>query len=185
MFAEELSVIDAESALWEMVKPLLTAALRLDQEDVSSWHGWSKAQIEAFLRSLPAHCALVCGAWDTVSEGDEEREVLALGVVCEVREGKITSLRTFEVLRDDVLPSVQEMEPGFEHARGIMRAVKNQVAPVAWALFTDKSTWDEWLLTAGEDGGECDKKAVLDALMYQGRCVLMGNQVRHHHPQHM
>ncbi|GHO50031.1 hypothetical protein KSX_81940 [Ktedonospora formicarum] len=178
-------MLDTDSALWETVKPLLTAALRLDQEHLPSWRGWSKESIELFLRTLPAHCALIGGVWDTLNDEHGEREVLVFGVVCEVREGKISSLRTFEALHDKALPPVQALEPGFEHAREIMRVAKTQVAPVAWALFTDKHTWDAWLLATSEDGGPCDKKAVLDALMHEGRCVLMGNQASSFHPHHL
>lgn len=179
MLAEELSVIDADSELWQTARPLLDCALRLDQEDDSYiWHGWQKSQVDTFLQSLPTHCTLLVGVWNADSD---EREQLVLGCVCEVIEGEIHTIRTFEALADPDLPPIKELEPGFEHAVALMRVVKNQVAPVAWALFTDKTTWDEWLFVAGEDGGAINKGSVLASLARQGRCVLLGSRAPHHH----
>jgi hypothetical protein len=163
--------------MWQRIGPLLDAALRLEQMDESyAWHGWRKQQINAFLQRLPAHCTLLLGVWETATD---QREVLALGCVCEVSEGEVRSIRTFEALGD--VPHVQELEPGFEHALTLMQATRAQVAPVAWALFTDKATWDEWLFTEDVDGNVVDKGELLAALATQGRCVLLGNQTKHHH----
>ncbi len=186
MLAEELLVLDAGALLWQTVRPLLDAALRLEQKDNTySWHGWNKQQINAFLQGLPQHCTLLVGVWETLVDEDEkpgtalEHESLVVGFVCEVVDGEVHSLRTFEALNDVSLPSVQELEPGFEHAQKLMRVVKNQVAPVAWALFTDKTTWDEWLFAEGEDGDVIDKGELLASLARRGRCVLMGTQTAH------
>ncbi|HLI07483.1 MAG TPA: hypothetical protein VKV40_13010 [Ktedonobacteraceae bacterium] len=189
MFAEELLVLDADSPLWQPIRPLLDAALRVAQNDESyAWHGWHKQQIDDFLRKLPSPCSLVAGVWETEAEAGTgsilEHEPLYLGVVCEVVEGEICSLRTFEALTVDGLKPVRELEPGFEDALEIMRLAKAQVAPVAWALFTDRITWNEWLLAAGdkEDGsGVIDKATLLAALAAKGRCVLMGSRAAHHH----
>jgi hypothetical protein len=188
VFAEELLALDADSSLWLPVRPLLDAALRLSQSDESySWHGWSKRQINDFLRKLPSHCSLVAAIWESEA-GEEtgsmlEPEQLLLGVVCEVVEGEIASLRTFEALTAAGLKPVQQLEPGIEDALEIMRQAKAQVAPVAWALFTDRITWNEWLLAAGdEEGGVIDKGSLLTSFAAKGRCVLMGSQAaRHHH----
>ena len=177
MLAEELSVIDADSSLWSAVRPLLDNALRLEQQDDTYiWHGWRKSQMNAFLQRLPVHCTLLVGVWGM---DEDERERLILGYVCEVIAGEVHTIRTFEALADPDLPSVQELEPGFEHALSLMRVARNQIAPVAWALFTDKTTWDEWLFAAGE--GEIDKGTVLASFAQQGRCVLLGSQASHHH----
>ncbi|HEX4204440.1 MAG TPA: hypothetical protein VHZ51_09635 [Ktedonobacteraceae bacterium] len=181
MLAEELSVLDGASSLWQPVRPLLDAALRLDQcDEAYSWHGWHKLQINAFLKGLPAHCSVLFGVWDTlpIEAGKPAQEVLVLGAVCEVQAGEVRSIRTFEAL--DGLPALQQLEPGFEHAHEIMRAAKTQVAPVAWALFTDKATWDEWLFAECDNDKRIDKGALLAALAHQGRCVLLGSQVKHH-----
>lgn len=179
MLAEELSVIDADSTLWSAARPLLDNALRLEQQDdVYIWHGWRKSQVNAFLQRLPAHCTLLVGVWGA---SEDSQEQLILGVVCEVIEGAIHTIRTFESLADPDLPAVQELEPGFEHALELMRVVRNRIAPVAWALFTDKTTWDEWLFAAEEGEGEIDKGAVLASFAQQGRCVLLGSQASHHH----
>jgi hypothetical protein len=172
VLSEELLIFDADSSLWHRIGPLLDAALRLAQMDESyAWHGWHKQQINAFLQRLPAHCTLLLGVWETATE---QKETLAIGCVCEVSEGEVCSIRTFEALAD--VPHVQELEPGFEHALALMQATRTQVATVAWALFTDKATWDEWLLTEDVDKGE-----LLATLATQGRCVLLGNQTKHHH----
>jgi hypothetical protein len=177
VLSEELLILDAESSLWHRIGPLLDAALRLEQREGSyAWHGWRKQQINAFLQRLPAHCALLLGVWETTAD---QREVLALGCVCEVSEGEICSIRTFEALGN--VPLVQELEPGFEHAAALMQAARVQVAPVAWALFTDKPTWDEWLLTEEVDGHVVGKGELLATLASQGRCVLLGNQTKQHH----
>jgi len=182
VFAEEFVIIDPEASLWNATRPLLDSAFRLEREEKSyTWHGWRKEPIEAFLKRLPAHCALLAGVWHAEGmEGEaddaQEREVLALGCVCEVREGEICSLRTFEVLADadTSLPPARELEPGYQHAVELMRATRMQVAPVAWALFTDRATWNEWLFA------EDDKGELLASLAQQGHCVLMGNQTSRH-----
>jgi len=187
VFAEELLALDADSSLWLPVRPLLDAALRLSQSDDNySWHGWSKRQIDDFLSRLPPHCSLVVAVWESeVGEGTGsvlEPEQLLLGVVCEVVEGEIASLRTFEALTAGGLKPAQQLEPGIGDALEIMRHAKAQVAPVAWALFTDRITWNEWLLAAGdEEGGVIDKGALLASFAAKGRCVLMGSQAAHHH----
>lgn len=192
MFAEELLVLDADSPLWQPIRPLLDVALRLAESDENySWHGWNKQQINDFLSELPPRCSLVAGVWE--SEASEatgavlEQEQLVLGVVCEVVEGEICSLRTFDALAVDGLKPSNQLEPGIEDALEIMRLAKAQVAPVAWALFTDRSTWNEWLLAAGDEAGESnviDKGALLASLSAKGRCVLMGSQAAHHHGLH-
>ena len=181
MLAEELVVLDADSHLWCSTRWLLDVALRLAQNDESYvWHGWNKQQITTFLQQLPAHCTLLAGVWDTLrGETGEEREVLVLGYVCEVVGGEVRTIRTFEALqdaKDTDLPPMEQLEPGYEHALALMRAARLQVASVAWALFTDKATWDEWLFGATNDGGVVDKGEQLAKLAVQGRCVLMGSQ---------
>jgi hypothetical protein len=182
VLAEELFILDANSELWPAVRPLLDVVLRLERDDDTYvWHGWTKGQIHQFLRSLPAHCTLVLGVWEV---GAEEHTALAyeslvIGCVCEVIGGEVSTIRTFEALADANLPSVKELEPGFEHAREIMRVVRTQIAPVAWALFTDKTTWDEWLFGDNDKGHVVDKGELLASFALQGRCVLMGSQIRH------
>jgi hypothetical protein len=185
LLAEELSIIDVDSPLWSTARPLLAVALQLEQnEDTYVWHGWNKMQIEAFLRGLPLHCTLVVGVWETTEgeNGSEDYEKLVMGIVCEVLDGQIQSLRTFAALSAASLPLLEELEPGFEHAREIIRAAKVEIAPVAWAMFTDKTTWDEWLLVTADDGGVVDKGQLLAAFGRQGRCVFMGSETTHHHP---
>ncbi len=179
MLAEELAILDADVPSWLPLRPLLDAALRLEQHDETYiWHGWQKRQINAFLQRLPAHCALLLGVWETRRE--EEDEKLVLGCVCEVSEGEIRSIRTLEALSG--LADVQELQPGFEHAFALLKAIKAQVAAVAWALFTDKTTWDEWLFSEGTDGSALDKGELLAQFARQGRCVLLGSQTEHLHP---
>ena len=187
MFAEEFFVCDADSALWQEARPLLTIALKLEQQDeLQNWHGWQKQQITTFLQGLPSHCALLAGVW----EADASEERLALGIICEVVNGEISSIRTFEALADPKLPAIAALEPGIEHARELMRATKMQVAPVAWAIFTDRATWQEWIFadnTEDADRTESDPEQVgdkgelLDSFVRQGRCVLMGNRAMQHH----
>ena len=184
MLVEEFVIIDPEASLWNAVRPLLDGALQLEREDRSyTWHSWRKEPIEDFFKRLPTHCALLVGVWDAEDIAEDageaqEREVLVLGCVCEVREEKIYSLRTFEALAnaDTSLPPTKELEPGYQHALELMRATRMQVAPVAWALFTDRATWNEWLFA------EDDKGELIASLAQQGRCVLMGSQTSHHEP---
>src|SRR5689334_25367076 len=101
VLAEEFIVIDPASPLWNTSRPLLEAALRLEQqdEDHSAWHGWRKPTIEAFLRALPDHCTLLVGVWDGETGASvPERDVLVAGFVCEVRAGEVCTLRTLEAL---------------------------------------------------------------------------------------
>jgi hypothetical protein len=106
-------------------------------------------------------------------------------VVCEVVEREVCSIRTLEALEAlealvaAGLKPTQELEPGIDDTLEIMRVVRTTIAPVAWALFTDKATWDEWLFASGEDGGSLDKGEVLASLARQGRCVLMGSRAAH------
>ncbi|HCI80187.1 MAG TPA: hypothetical protein DHW02_10910 [Ktedonobacter sp.] len=181
MIAEELVILDPDAALWQAVRPLLTIALNIEQREEYVWHGWSKSQITNFLAHLPQHVALVVGVWSTHPD-EQDREQLQAGFVCEVHDGQVHTIRTFEALQGDDVPPISELEPGADHALAIMRSVRTQVAPVAWALFTDKATWDEWLTLDehGRDAGQepVDKGALLMTFARQGRCVLMGSQVR-------
>jgi len=165
---------------------LLDVALRLEQnDDTYSWHGWSKEQISIFLKSLPPLCSLVLGVWETAPGSEDEsgqaHEELQLGIVCEVVEGEIHSIRTFEALTATGLKPINELEPGIDDALEIMRVTRNQVTSVAWALFIEKAAWDEWLFASGDDGAVIDKGDVLASLARQGHCVILGSQVAHHH----
>lgn len=193
MLAEELTVLDGDSPLWNAARPLLDAALLLEQNDEHfSWHGWNKAQIEQFLASLPSRCSLIAAVWDTLAQDEEhgipeERELLTLGILCEVVAGEIQSLRTFNALTASGLKPIEQLEPGPEDAYAVLRIAKLDVAPVAWALFTDRATWNEWVFTdntGNEDAEEAhivDKGVLLATFARQGRCVLLGTQTSHHH----
>ena len=186
MLAEELIVIDGNSQLWQTARPLLDAALRLEQSDhTCSWHGWNKQQISQFLKNLPSPCSLVLGVWESVpvtrDENQPAHDELRLGIVCQVIEGEVCTIRTFEALTSAGLDPINELEPGIDDALEIMRIVKTLIAPVAWALFIEKSAWDEWLFAEGQDGSAIDKGDILASLARQGRCVLLGSQVTHHH----
>ena len=196
MLTEDFVIVDVNSPSWSAIQPIIEAALRLEQNEggSSSWHGWDKQQIEAFLQGLPSPCSLLVAVWETEDavEDDSEgrakgqdqsmQEVFILGCVCEVVGGKVRSIRTFESLQGEDLPSLEELEPGYEHAFELMRVVRKLVAPVAWGLFTDKQTWEEWVFQAGDKPLSYDKGKLLAELAQQGRCVLMGNQTAHHHP---
>ncbi|GCE13022.1 hypothetical protein [Tengunoibacter tsumagoiensis] len=180
MLAEEFIVIDVESPLWETARPILNAVLRLEQqdEDSATWYGWQKPVLTAFLEGLPAHCTLLVGVWsgEQSIEGQEQvRETLLTGWVAEVVKGRVQSLRTFAALADTDLPPLEQLEPGYQDAMALMRATRKLIAPVAWALFTDKATWDEWIFS---DQG-LDKGEHLASLAQQGRCVLLGSQTAH------
>jgi len=177
VLAEELLVVDPDSPLWSAARSYLDIALRFEQNDDSySWHGWHKQQIEQFLKSLPPRCSLVIGVWETLTEeaASSEHEPLILGVTCEVIEGQVCSIRTFEALTSVGLKPATQLEPAIDDALEIMRFARAQVAPVAWALFTNKATWDEWLFTSAANGGIIDKGEILTVLARQGRCVLFG-----------
>ncbi|MBE3567264.1 MAG: hypothetical protein IMW90_16225 [Thermogemmatispora sp.] len=191
MLAQEVAVLDGDSPLWERARGLLNAALLLEQQDEGYvWHGWTRGQIEAFLHGLPSPCCLVVAVWQAalpeqaaayVPDG-RAAEQLMLGLVCEVVEGEVRSLRTFEALRAAGLKAVDELEPGYEDGLAILRAAHALVAPVAWALFTDWQTWNEWLYGSDEtqpSESVVDKGALLTALAQAGRCVLLGTQTAH------
>ena len=183
MLAQELLVADGDAQLFRAVRPLLDVALRLDQnDDTYSWRGWNKQQIESFLGSLPSLCSLVAGVWETISEDGEmaEHEKLVLGCVCEVHDGVVATIRTFESLAGAGLKAIDQLEPGVEDGLEIMRAART-VAPVAYALFIEKTAWDEWIFSGGDDDGAVDKGEALASIARQGRCVLMGSQVATHH----
>ncbi len=186
MLAEELLVIDGDALLFRPARFLIDIALRLDQDDGAyCWHGWKKQQIERFLESLPSPCSLVVGVWEAVPADGEaaERERLALGCVCELRDGVVRTIRTFESLTGVGLKAVDQLEPGIDDALEIMRASRT-IAPVAYALFIEKAAWDEWLFAGGDDGSVVDKGEVLASLARQGRCVLMGSSVAGHNHAH-
>ncbi len=174
MLSDELVVLDVASPLWGALRPLLDHALQLERnDDTYAWHGWRKQQITAFLAQLPAHCSLLAGVWREEPTGVE---TLALGCVCEILNGQIHSLRTFQALANPDLPPLEQLEPGYSHALELMRAARIQVAPVAWALFTDQTTWNEWMYADDEQGQEIDKGEFLAELGRQGRCVLLSQQ---------
>lgn len=183
MLAEELLVLNDETPLWQQARFLVNAALRLEQNDASYiWHGWQKAQIGAFLHTLPDPCSLVVGVWGRIpaTASCPSQEKLVLGVVCEVVEGVIRSICGFERLVAAGLKPVDTLEIGLEDALEIMHYARKQVAPVAWALFTEQATWNTWLFTADEDGGALDKGELLRTLARKGDCVLMGSQAASH-----
>ena len=193
MLAEELVVIDAQSPLWTVARPLLDVALRLEQSgNEFVWHGWNKRQIERVLTELPQHCSLVVGVWEMQPRDDNAsaQEILKLGVVCEVTNGSVTTIRTFDTLVEAGLKATKDLEAGFEDALSIMRVARSTVAPVAWALFTDAETWHEWVFAQAEnaqdrgDNKAADKAELLATLTWQGRCVLMGSQSAHPHHYH-
>ena len=66
-----------------------------------------------------------------------------------------------------------------DDAQEIIHLTDQLVAPVAWALFMEKSTWDEWLFASEGDGIVLDKGQQLTTFTQQGRCVLMGSQTVH------
>ena len=179
MLAEEFIVLDCNSPLWMSIRPLLDIALRFDQNDETySWNGWNKRQISDFLKSLPSRSSLVVGVWETIpeEEGSPECENLALGLICEIIDGEVYSVRTFDALTIGGLKPLNQLEPGIDDAQEIIRLTDQLVAPVAWALFMEKSTWDEWLFTAGDHGIVINKGELLATIARQGRCVLMGSQ---------
>lgn len=190
MLAEDFVIVDPNSPSWGAIRPYVEAALRLEQNEVPPplWYGWGKQQIDAFLRGLPSPCSLLIAVWETEDavegnlHGDGAREMLILGCVCEVVAGDVRSIRTFESLRGDDLPPLEQLEPGYEHAFELLRVARKLVAPVAWGLFTDKQTWNEWIFTEDNDGITVDKGQLLAELAQQGKCVLMGSQTAHHHP---
>ena len=176
VLAEELQIIDAHAPLWPAVRPYLDAALRLEQYGADyRWHGWNKQQVTRFLATLPPHCSLIVGVWE--EQETEKQEVLVLGLVCEVVAGEVCSLRTLDALTASDMSGMKQWEPGFEDAMELIRAARTQVAPVAWALFTDKATWNEWVLTESDADCSVDKGELLDRFAHQGRCVLMGSQI--------
>jgi len=184
VLAEELLVLDADAVLWRAARALLDIALQIEQRDETySWHGWHKQSMEAFLKQLPTQCSLILGVWETglddnTTTGQEE---LWLGLVCDVINGEVCSIRTFEALTEVGLKPVKQIEPGFEDVMEIMHLVRTHVAPVAWALFTDKATWNEWLFTESDDETRIDKGELLGKFARQGRCVIMGSQATQSH----
>jgi hypothetical protein len=187
VLAEELIVYDADSTTWRVAKPLLNIAWQLEQgDDTYSWHSWRKSSIDAFLARLPQHCAVMVGVWRTEGSMTTDAtpsvtDILVIGLVCEIVSAEIRSIRTFDSLTDPRLPSVESLEPGYQHALELMRVAREQVAPVAWALFTDEDTWNEWILTEDDSShSDVDKGKLLTLLAQQGRCVLLGSQTIHH-----
>ncbi|MEO8971498.1 MAG: hypothetical protein ABI406_07865 [Ktedonobacteraceae bacterium] len=192
MLAEELTVLDVDSPLWSTARPLLDAVLQLEQNDEAfSWHGWDKRQINRFLASLPQLCTLVVGVWDIFQEEEDsagerveqvEHELLTTGFVCEVLDGVVHSIRTFNALLNAGLKPIEQLEPGIEDATEILRMVRTAIAPVAWALFTDRATWNEWVYAGNDEAHGMNKGELLATFARQGRCVLLGGQTAHHRP---
>jgi hypothetical protein len=183
LIAEEFKIIDIASPLWLSIGSLLDVARRLEHNnEVYTWKGWNKRQIKRFLYSLPSRSSLVVGVWETKPEKEDspEGEKLVIGLVCEIIDGEVSSMRTFDALAVGGLKPSNQLEPGIDDAREIIRYTDKLVAPVAWALFTEKSTWDEWLFANVDDGTVVDKGQQLTKLAQQGRCVLMGSQTKYH-----
>jgi len=187
VLAEELLVTGGDSPQFHPIRPLLDAALRLNQRDPSySWHGWSKPQIQSFLDTLPTRCSIIVGVWEThPAQGQEPAaERLALGCILEIIENEVHAVRTFDTLTTAGLKPVDRLEAGIDDALEIQRLVRDLIAPVAWALFIEKTAWDEWFFAESDNSSVIDKGEVLAEMARQGRCVLMGSQVAHpHHPQ--
>ncbi len=182
MIAEEFMVIDDSSPLWQSCSSLMDVALRIDgSDDGYSWNGWNKQQIRNFLHSLPSKSSIVLGVWE-MSCGKEhysEREELAIGLVFEVIDGDVYSVRTFDALKADGLKPSNQLEAGIDDAREIIRHAEKVVAPVAWALFLEKTTWDEWLFETIDIDAQADKAQQLEVMTNQGRCVILGSKTRY------
>lgn len=179
MLAEDFLVLNGEGWLWQAARPLLEAVLRLDQNDHTyTWHGWQKRQIETFLASLPSPSSLIVGVWDTYPATQEQaaQDKLTLGLVCKVEQGVICSIGTFDALLAAGLKPVAELAIDMEDALEIMHYVRRQFAPVAWALFIERSAWDEWLFASEIEAEPVHKGRLLTSLVQNGRCVLMGSQ---------
>jgi hypothetical protein len=176
VFADEFAVLDGDSPLWKAAHPLLQVALQLEQQEGMSWHGWQLAPIEQLLQKLPSPCSLVLGVWET----HEDSEHLVQGLVFEVIEGEVKTIRTLEALVPHGLKPPQELEAGIDDAFEILRIVKRQIAPTAWALFTEKPAWDEWLLSDNLAGQPISKADLLSTMTEKGRCVLLGTQAPRH-----
>jgi hypothetical protein len=182
LLAKEFRVIDETSPLWLCCSSLLDIALCFDHSDETySWNGWSKQQIGNFLQSLPSRSSIVVGVWETLceKEGNTEREKLVIGLVCEVINGEVHSVRTFDALSADGLKPSDQLEPGIDDAQEIIRHTERAVAPVAWALFMEKSTWDEWLFASVDESAVLEKAQQLMELAHQGRCVLMRSKAKY------
>ena len=182
LLAKEFRVIDETSPLWMCCSSLLDIAMCFDHSDETySWNGWSKQQIRNFLQALPSRSSIVVGVWDTLceKEGDTKREELVIGLVCEVINGEVHSIRTFDALNVDGLKPSDGLEPGIDDAREIILHTERAVAPVAWALFMEKSTWDEWLFASADENAVLEKGPQLIELAHQGRCVLMRSKAKY------
>ncbi len=79
-------------------------------------------------------------------------------------------------MKADGLKPSDQLEPGIDDAREIILHAERVVAPVAWALFLEKTTWEEWLFTQSDEGIVLEKGQQLMDLAHQGRCVLLGRQ---------
>ncbi len=110
-----------------------------------------------------------------------EHELLTIGFVCEVLDGVIYSVRTFNALLDAGLKPIEQLEPGIEDATEILRVVRKAITPAAWALFTDRATWNEWVYAGDDEGHGMNKGELLATFARQGRCVLLGGQTQRHH----
>jgi hypothetical protein len=124
----------------------------------------------------------VVGVWETISEnaGIAESERMVIGLICEVIHGEVHSIRTFDALSANGLKPSNQLEPGVDDAREIILYTEKLVAPVSWAFFTEKTTWDALLFSSVDNGTMVDKAQQLAALIHQGRCVIMGNKTKYH-----
>jgi hypothetical protein len=178
VLAEELVVFNGEGPLWQTARPLLDAALRLENLDDSAvWHGWRKREINVFLQSLPSPSSLIAGIWETLpaTENRPAQDKLVLGVVCKVEQGEIRSFGTWETLVSAGLKSLDTLEIDMNDILEVMHYARRQFAPVAWALFGDRSAWNRWFLSDDEDA-LLKKADLLRQLVARGRIVLMGSQ---------
>lgn len=112
-----------------------------------TWNGWTYAEAQAFIHSLPDPA--------TVALGVLENDSIYIGLVLEIRGGLIRTVTTFEAF---TLP--QPLSLAGTSLDMLAHAINAKFAPLAAALLCDRAAFEGWVTAA-------DKSAFLRAAARQ------------------
>jgi hypothetical protein len=104
------------------------------------WNGWSYADVVSFVGRLPAATTLALGVLDG--------EILAIGLILELRDAMIGRVTTFEAL------DLPVGEPRISNAslERLWDALGQRFAPPAGVLLCTQAIFDAWIAEGGKAG---------------------------------
>jgi len=108
-----------------------------------NWNGWTYADVQAFVHSLPDPASVALGVLD---QGN-----IYIGLILEIKGKLIRTVTTFEALN-----SLDPLNLNEASLAALERSINAKFAPLAAALLCDRATFEGWIAAS-------DKSAFLQA----------------------